>query len=129
MEPNRDPETVLVVEDEELMRSMITEALTMLGYEVLAAANGKEALVLGKNHPGTIDVLVTDVVMDEMSGAQVADEIVASRPATKVIFISGFPDGPMAPGGELKPGTVLLQKPFTIKALAAKIREVLDQKL
>ena len=129
MEPNRGPETVLVVEDEELMRSMITEALTMLGYEVLAAANGKEALAVGKNHPGTIDVLITDVVMDEMSGAQVADEIVASRPATRVIFISGFPDGPMAPGGELKPGTVLLQKPFTIKALAAKIREVLDKKL
>ena len=65
--------------------------------------------------------------MDEMSGTQVAEMIVASRPATKVIFISGFPDGPIAPGGELKPGTVLLQKPFTIKALAAKIREVLEK--
>lgn len=129
MEPNRGPETVLIVEDEELLRNLIIEALTMHGYEVLAAANGKEALILEKSHSGTIDVLITDVAMDKMSGAQVAEEIVASRPATKVIFISGFPDGPIGPRGELKPGTVLLQKPFTIKALSAKIREVLDKTL
>jgi CheY-like chemotaxis protein len=126
VEPSRVQETVLVVEDEELLRNLISEALTMLGYEVLAAASGKEALVLEKKHPGTIDLLVTDVAMDEMSGPQVAEAIVASRPATKVIFISGFPDGPIAPGGELKRGVVLLQKPFTLKTLAAKIREVLD---
>ena len=92
---------------------------------MLAAANGKEALALVKTYPGKIHLLVTDVLMPELPGPELAQALVAMRPELKVIFISGYSDGSLAPDGVLKPGTVLVHKPFTIRALTAKLREVL----
>ena len=91
---------------------------------MLSAAGGPEALALAQAHSGKIDVLVTDVVMDPLAGPALAEKLLHVRPEMKVIFISGYADA-LAPDGILKPGTVLLNKPFTIRLLSAKVREVL----
>jgi DNA-binding response OmpR family regulator len=122
---HRGTETILVVDDEELMRSIMADFLTQLGYNILSAADGNEALKITENYAGTIDLLLTDVKMDGMSGPELAEALLSKRPAVKVIFVSGFPEGSLAPDGVLKPGTVLLQKPFTMKLLSARLREVL----
>src|ERR1051326_5658741 len=125
---HRGTETILVVDDEESLRAVVVDLLSQLGYHVLSAANGKEALKLAGEYPGRIDLLLTDVVMDALPGPELAERLLQDRPEMKVIFISGFADGSLAPNGVLKPGTVLVQKPFTIRVLSAKWREVLDRK-
>ncbi len=122
---HRGTETILVVDDEEAMRAIMADFLGQLGYNILSAAEGRQALKMAQEYSGTIHLLLTDVKMDGMSGPELADAILQQRPAVKVIFVSGFPEGPVAPDGVLKPGTVLLQKPFTIRLLSAKLREVL----
>ena len=92
---------------------------------MLSAANGKEALTLVEGYPDKIHLLITDVLMPELPGPELATALVAMRPDIKVIFISGYSDGSLATNGVLKPGTVLVHKPFTIRALTAKLREVL----
>ncbi len=124
----RGTETILLVDDEESLRIVVVDLLRQLGYQVLSAASGKEALLLAAKHPSKIDLLVTDVIMDEMPGPELAETLLASRPDMKVVFISGYPEGSLAPGGILKPGTILVQKPFSIKILSAKLREVLDER-
>jgi hypothetical protein len=119
-------ETILLVEDEEHLRQVCTEVLTRFGYKVLLAGDGKEALALSEGHSGQIDLLLTDVVMPEMNGLELAETLLVSRPGLKVVFISGFPRGMLSPEGDVKPGTVLIAKPFTIKVLMSKLREVLD---
>jgi two-component system, cell cycle sensor histidine kinase and response regulator CckA len=122
---SRGSETILFVEDEEPLRRLCAEFLEQLGYNVLAAANGKEALALMHSYPHKIDLLITDVLMPGLSGPDLAQSLVAMRPGLKVIFISGYSDGSLAHNGILKPGTVLVHKPFTIRALTATLRQVL----
>jgi two-component system cell cycle sensor histidine kinase/response regulator CckA len=122
---SRGSETILLVEDEEPLRKLCTEFLEQLGYRMLTASNAKEAVALVEGYSGKIDLLITDVVMPGLPGPELADALVALRPDLKVIFISGYAEGSLAPNGILKPGTVLVNKPFTIRALTAKLREVL----
>jgi two-component system, cell cycle sensor histidine kinase and response regulator CckA len=121
----RGSETILLVEDEEPLRKLCTEFLEQLGYRMLTASNAKEAVALVEGYSGKIDLLITDVVMPGLPGPELAEALLALRPDLKVIFISGYAAGSLAPDGILKPGTVLVNKPFTIRALTAKLREVL----
>jgi two-component system, cell cycle sensor histidine kinase and response regulator CckA len=121
----RGSETILLVEDEEPLRKLCTEFLEQLGYRMLTASNAKEAVALVEGYSGKIDLLITDVVMPGLPGPELAEALLALRPDLKVIFISGYAVGSLAPNGILKPGTVLVNKPFTIRALTAKLREVL----
>jgi DNA-binding NtrC family response regulator len=122
---HRGTETILLVDDEESLRNVVVDLLGQLGYRVLSAASGHDALKLAKEYPGRIDLLLTDVVMEGLPGPALAEELSPSRPEMKVVFISGYADSSLAPNGVLKPGTVLVHKPFTIRILSAKLREVL----
>jgi hypothetical protein len=121
---HRGTETVLLVDDEESLRNVVVDLLSQLGYRMLSAASGPEALALAEGYSGKIDLLLTDVVMDPLPGPALAQKLAHMRPEMKVIFISGYADS-LAPDGVLKPGTVLVNKPFSIKILSAKLREVL----
>jgi CheY-like chemotaxis protein len=123
----RGSETILVVDDEEALRTVIVDLLRQLGYQILSAPGGEEALKLAAEYPDRIDLLLSDVIMDGLPGPQLAEELLQSRPELKVVYMSGFADGSLAPKGVLKQGTVLVQKPFTIRMLSAKLREILDQ--
>jgi CheY-like chemotaxis protein len=122
---HRGTETILLVDDEESLRTVVVDLLSQLGYRVLSAAGGPDALQVAREYPGKIDLLLTDVVMDDLNGPELAEQLLKIRPGIKVIFISGYADSSLAPDGVLKPGTVLVQKPFSIKILSAKVREVL----
>jgi len=117
-------ETVLLAEDDEEVRRLAAECLRAYGYRVHEAANGVEALKVAA-HTETIHLLVTDVVMPEVSGPELAAHLMATRPGLKTLFISGYPDSEMAQRGLLKPGAAYLRKPFTPAALALKVREAL----
>jgi CheY-like chemotaxis protein len=119
-------ETVLVVEDENAVRDLARDILRIHGYTVLEARHGREALVIGAQHPGPIHLLLTDVVMPHMSGRELAERLAAIRPTMAVIYMSGYTDNAVVHHGVLGPGTVSLQKPFTADALVRKIRQVLD---
>jgi two-component system cell cycle sensor histidine kinase/response regulator CckA len=118
----RGHETILLVEDEELLRHVVRDMLSQLGYRVLGATNGEEALALAEEFPGRIDVLVTDVLMPGLAGPQLADSLRCSRPDLKVIFISGDVEADPS----LAPDAARLHKPFTIRMLSSKLREVLQ---
>ena len=122
----RGRETILLVEDDPAVRGLVDEALRFKGYEVLIARHGIEALLAGAKHLGPIHLLLTDVVMPQMSGPEVAEQLAIARPAMKVMFMSGYPDHPVFSKGGVKEGTAFLQKPFTMDALTQKVREVLD---
>lgn len=119
-------ETVLVVEDEPAVRILVQETLRMHGYQVLMARHGIEALLTGAKHMGPIHLLLTDVVMPQMSGPEVADKLCQARRDMKVLYMSGYPDHPAFEQGEVRTKT-LLQKPFSPHELAQKVREVLDR--
>jgi two-component system, cell cycle sensor histidine kinase and response regulator CckA len=120
-------ETILLVEDDPALREMAATLLRRLGYIILSAANGVEALSL-KHQRGTghIDLLFTDVVMPHMSGKELADRVRALYPHTKILFTSAYTENAIVHQGVLDKGVALLQKPFTPSALAKKVREVLD---
>ncbi len=120
-------ETVLLVEDEEMVRTQVGTVLRMCGYRVLEARHGAEALLANRRHEGPIHVMVTDVVMPEMSGYDLAGRLAAERPDTKVIFMSGYTSQALTHHGASASDTILLQKPFTPDVLARKVREVLDE--
>jgi hypothetical protein len=122
---SRGHETILLVDDEESLRTVIGDLLSQLGYNVLSTSNGPNALALAEGYPGKIDLLLTDVVMDPLSGPALAEALTRARPEMKVVFISGYA-ATLAPDGTLKPGTVLVNKPFTMRMLSAKLREVLE---
>jgi len=120
-------ETILVVDDEEPLRTVIGDLLSQLGYHILSTSNGPDALALAEAYSGKIDLLLTDVKMDPLSGPALAEALTRVRPEMKVVYISGYGYGAtLAPDGALKPGTVLVLKPFTMKMLSAKLREVLE---
>jgi two-component system, cell cycle sensor histidine kinase and response regulator CckA len=121
-------ETILVAEDQPDLRWMICQFLQELGYSVLEAKDGGNAVALAEQYKNTIDVLLTDVVMPHIRGSEVARRLSASRPDLKVIFMSGYTEGEFGsvPGENLQPGTTLLQKPFELDSLARKIREALE---
>jgi signal transduction histidine kinase/CheY-like chemotaxis protein len=126
-EKSREGETVLVVEDEEIVRDLICEVLMQHGYNVLSAAHGTEGLRLARDHPGRIDLLVTDIIMPQMNGPEVARALRKFRPDTKILFVSGYSDNDIVDQGVLAPEVRFLDKPFTPAALAGKVREVLDE--
>jgi CheY-like chemotaxis protein len=121
----RGSETVLLVEDDEALRTLAREILSIQGYTVLEATSPSEALRLAAAHPTPIHILLTDVVMPQMNGRQVADHLLAARPGLKVLFMSGYTDAAIVQHGVLEPGTHFLQKPFTPDGLSRKLREVL----
>ena len=121
-------ETILLVEDEAGVRELTREILQMHGYTVLEAPHGPEALEICRQYPGAIDLMVTDMVMPQMSGAELSVQAAALRPAMKVVFISGYADRAIVRHGVLEADTLYLQKPFTPDALARKVREALDNR-
>jgi len=120
-------ETVLVVEDEEMVRGLVRNVLQMSGYTVLEAWDGESAVALAQQHPGPIHLLLTDVVMPGgMSGRTVAERAVALRPGLQVLFMSGYTDDAIVRHGVEYEGTAFIQKPFTPAALTQKLRELLE---
>ncbi len=122
----RGTETILLVEDEPGVRSFAREALELQGYTVLEARHGIEAMLVSNQHSGSVHLLVTDVVMPQMSGREVVEYLVAQRPHLKVLYMSGYTENAIVHHGVLDPGTFFLQKPFTPEALVRRVREVLD---
>jgi two-component system, cell cycle sensor histidine kinase and response regulator CckA len=119
-------ETVLLVEDEPEVRWLVRDMLRHLGYTVLEARHGIEAQVQSIQHPGPIHLLITDVVMPQMSGRQIAERLTPEHPETKVLYMSGYTDDAVVRHGVLAAHMAFLQKPFSPEALALKVREVLD---
>ncbi len=117
---------LLVVEDEASLRRLACTILRDAGYEILEASNGEEALAVAQEYAGTIDLLLTDVIMPKMGGAELAKHMAEIRPATRVLYMSGYAEGSIAENGRLTEGAVLLEKPFSPEAVEAKIRQVLS---
>jgi two-component system cell cycle sensor histidine kinase/response regulator CckA len=123
----RGSETVLLVEDEQAVRRATAEFLTLQGYTVLEAKDGIDALMVSKEHSSTIHLLVTDVVMPNMSGGQLATELAQLRPDTKLLFVSGYAGKTVLDHKVADLETNFLQKPYTLKQLSLKIRAALNQ--
>jgi two-component system, cell cycle sensor histidine kinase and response regulator CckA len=119
-------ETILLVEDEPAVRGLVHETLRLQGYTVLVARHGIEALLASAKCVGPIHLLLTDVVMPQMSGPEVAEKIQIARPEIKVLYMSGYPDHPVFDQDGVSHPTGFLQKPFSPSALIQKVREVLD---
>ena len=122
----RGSETILLVEDEPMICELVAEMLRKQGYQVLEAGDGFEALRLAQELDGTLNLLVTDVIMPGMNGKDLADKLKESRPNLKVLFISGYSDDMIARHGVLEPGVALIEKPFDSNSLAHKVRQVLE---
>ncbi|HET7538361.1 MAG TPA: PAS domain S-box protein [Polyangiaceae bacterium] len=119
-------ETVLVVEDEDGLRALVERILLDAGYTVLAAENGAAALSLFEQRQGMVDLLLTDIVMPQMSGCQLAERMAQTRPSLKVLYMSGYTDQIIDRYGPLQSGLELLSKPFTAADMSRKVRIVLD---
>ncbi len=116
---------MLVVEDESELRELAAEILGVAGYSVLSAGSPSAALEIARRHAGPIHLLLTDVVMPEMSGRDLADRLVQSRPGLKILYMSGYTDDAIVHHGVLDPRTVLLQKPFTPDRLTRMVGDLL----
>ena len=124
--PSRQAETVLIVEDEEIVRELVCTVLSDSGYDVLCAPNGAEGLRMSDAHPGKIALVITDVVMPQMGGLELAREVTARRPETRVLYVSGYSEDDMSEQGILAADLEFLEKPFTPQALTRKVRAVLN---
>lgn len=121
-------ETILLVEDDPMLLLLIRTILEQLGYRVLAASTPNEVELLVRNEAEEIRLLLTDVVMPEMNGRDLAEKLLMNYPSIRCLFMSGYTDDVIAPHGVLDEGIQLLQKPFSMQTLAAKVREVLDNR-
>jgi CheY-like chemotaxis protein len=120
-------ETVLLVEDSDMVRNVVCRSLRSQGYTVLEARDGIEALAIFQEHRGAIHLVLTDVVMPEMSGRQLSEQLLAWQPDLKMLFMSGFTDDSVVRHGVLTDETNFIQKPFSAASLTQKIREILDR--
>jgi two-component system cell cycle sensor histidine kinase/response regulator CckA len=125
-EPAGGHETVLLVEDEEGVRRTVHSTLERRGYHVLVAGGGPEALEIARAHQGPIDLLISDVVMPQMNGRELAKVLTLERPQMAVMFISGYPGDTLQTKGALSAQAAFLPKPFTPLALSTRVREILD---
>jgi PAS domain S-box-containing protein len=121
----RGAETLLVVEDEEALREAVCDFLGSLGYRLLAAHSGRQALAVARQHEGVIDILITDVVLPGMGGRELSQTLTGLRPNLKTIYMSGYTDDAVLQHGVRGEGVTLLQKPFSLVTLARKVREML----
>ncbi len=124
--PQADREVILLVEDEYGVRKLVRKMLLQQGYRVLEAASGEEALSLSERHEGSIHLLLSDVVMPNMSGRELAERLSVVRPEVRVLYMTGYSDDAIVQHRVLEPGVAVLNKPFLSDALARKLREVLD---
>ena len=122
----RGSESILLAEDSESLRKLAQSNLESVGFHVLSASSGEEALEVAVRHGSTFDLLLTDVVMPGMNGRLLAEQLLPRQPGMKVLYMSGYTDSFIAGHGVLEPGTNLLHKPFTEEVLIRKVREVLD---
>jgi two-component system cell cycle sensor histidine kinase/response regulator CckA len=122
----RGNETILIVEDQPEVRNLAAQALRRYGYDLLEASNGEEAIALCESRTGTIDLLVTDVIMPGMTGPELVKRVAPMMPETKILYISGYTETLMGDNNAVDGQTAFLQKPFTARALAEKVRDVLD---
>src|ERR1700687_4309325 len=118
---------VLLVEDVHEVRILISDYLARNGYTVLSAGNGRQAIEAARQHPGPIQLLLTDVVMPGMSAQELALRVTAERPETRVLYMSGYTLETIIKYGALQPTASLLQKPFTLDDRARKVRDVLEE--
>jgi two-component system, cell cycle sensor histidine kinase and response regulator CckA len=125
--PRVGDETILLVEDETVVRHLVAEILETSGYAVMQAGDGPSALELLRRHSGKLDLLLTDVVMPGMSGPEVAQAVTSMRPGTQVLYTSGYTDSAIGHHGVLEPGIAFLQKPFSADDLTRKVRVLLDE--
>ena len=121
-------ETILLVEDEEAVRRLVHESLGRMGYTVLPAGGGQQALEIEEKHPDRIDLVITDVVMPGMNGRELASRLSARRAGIKVVYMSGYTNNVINSQGTLEVGTTLLEKPFTFTTLARTVRRALDER-
>jgi two-component system cell cycle sensor histidine kinase/response regulator CckA len=119
-------ETILLVEDSDSLRELGREILEEHGYKVIEASSATAALAGLARHAGSLDLILTDLVMSGMSGRELADQVTRMRPGTKVLFMSGYTDDALGHHGVLDAGTAFVEKPFTIDGLLRKVRDVLD---
>lgn len=120
-------ETILLVEDEPLVRGLAVQILRAQGFKVIDAADGEEALEFSQAYNGVIHLCVTDVVMPKMGGKELAEQLIVLRPGIKIMFASGYTDETVMQHGVLERGVEFLQKPYTLALLTRRVREVLDK--
>jgi two-component system cell cycle sensor histidine kinase/response regulator CckA len=126
--PAKGEGTVLLVEDEPALRRLAGESLKRLGYHVLQAGNGLEALKVAEQHAGRIDIVVTDIVMPRMGGPELVENLKQKRDPMGVIFMSGYTETAVLENASLGTDAVLLNKPFSTELLASKISELQGRK-
>ncbi len=118
-------QTILLVEDEEMVRTLLCEVLEREGYQVLSCSHPREGIEVSLRHNGRIDLLLTDVVMPGMNGRDMANEILQSLPDLRVVFMSGYTEHVLTSEGEVDQKLEYLQKPFTLQTLMGKLERVL----
>jgi PAS domain S-box-containing protein len=128
-QPSPGHETILIVEDEENLRRLARQSLENQGYRVIDAPDGATAIQISQAHKGPIHLLLTDVIMPGMNGRELANKLSPTRPEMRVLYMSGYTENHIGHNGTLDEGITLLQKPFTLPALKAKVREMLDTPL
>jgi CheY-like chemotaxis protein len=124
--PKGGTETILLVEDEEMVRSLARKILTSRGYRVIEARDGEEAVESARQSLNPVDLVLTDMVLPGMGGSETASKIRVLAPEVKVLFMSGYTEDLLLRHAPLETGTAFLEKPFTPVGLARKVREVLD---
>lgn len=118
-------ETILLVDDDAAVRTVLARILTRAGYDVLPAGSPADAEVIAAGHPGAIHLLITDLVMPDMNGGELARRLLAARPGARVLYTSGYTSETAIHHGLLLPDVPFLPKPFTVDAVVPKVREAL----